>query len=710
MIQQNNDTTSLGGTASMQNFSIEMNESMFTMLTKNVYTDTVLAVMREWSTNAIDSCKAAGLPVKYKVHLPTLLNPSFSVRDYGTGLSDDEVKGLFSVLGASTKRESNEYNGTFGIGRMSGLAYSDSFTVDSYMNKHKYSYLVSTDSGIPQVISLGSVPTDEPNGLSLAVPVKPSDLSQFARKAVELYRFFDEQPETSQPLDYTRYQKTIEGKGWYIESSNVVDRYTNKLAVIMGNVAYIVECSHLKPELSKIINRASLRLEAPLGSVSITPGRESLSIDGPTLTYLNNRIADVITEIHASIDDKLDALKSGWERATKFNSIFDSLPYNLRKSKKYTPKEEESAYFAKNDGSKWERSGTYLIPGVMGNYGLTSSVYDSYRVTPKTPEGLNIKIITGTVIIIGDIRTNIKDVVVQYRSKTSTQTKFIVIRPQKWNSKQVSEFVSKAKKYLEAIGCEDYLLASEQLKDIPQSTSSSAASTARTATNFSPMVFNRTSKEIKVSRGVMLSQYDHTKIKTFYYVEMSSYDIKSMSKDRLSIYLRFVELYRKQTKDLHSFRIVGVPKTALPNIKGDSRFVPLEGSLTDLQDKVTIVDRSEVDKLKSTVGGWASLDEDLGLNDISSTPKELLEYVQTIKEFNKKYPKTHYTIPVHGINTIFSCKEILPDVKYRVEDIKEQYPSLLQMIGHDRVVPSEVIDRYLELEQFKKDNECNIPI
>lgn len=97
-----------------QSFTIEANESMFALLTSRVYNDTISAPIREWSTNAVDACLAAGIPAKFDVHLPTFEEPTFSVRDYGEGLPIDDIVGLFCTFGASTKRGSNRYNGTFG--------------------------------------------------------------------------------------------------------------------------------------------------------------------------------------------------------------------------------------------------------------------------------------------------------------------------------------------------------------------------------------------------------------------------------------------------------------------------------------------------------------------------------------------------------------------------------------------------------------------
>ena len=95
-------------------FTIETNASMFSLLTSKVYNDPMAAVIREWSTNAIDACIAANKPIDFEVHIPTATECYFSVRDYGTGLEADQLTTLFCTLGASTKRNSNAYNGTFG--------------------------------------------------------------------------------------------------------------------------------------------------------------------------------------------------------------------------------------------------------------------------------------------------------------------------------------------------------------------------------------------------------------------------------------------------------------------------------------------------------------------------------------------------------------------------------------------------------------------
>ena len=92
-------------------------------LLRNNYSNTSLAVIREITANAVDANKEANSTRKVEVKLPTTMNPTFSVRDYGSGLSQGDVFGLYSKYGKSTKRQSNNYIGAFGIGKFAPLSY-----------------------------------------------------------------------------------------------------------------------------------------------------------------------------------------------------------------------------------------------------------------------------------------------------------------------------------------------------------------------------------------------------------------------------------------------------------------------------------------------------------------------------------------------------------------------------------------------------------
>lgn len=277
-------------------FSIEMNASMFSMLTKNVYNNVILAPIREWSTNAIDACISAGITPHFDVQLPTASDPTFAVRDYGTGLPEQDLIGLFTVLGASTKRNSNEYNGTFGIGRLSALAYSTSFTVESYYQGTHYAYLISIKDGKPVYLKLSETPSSSPNGLRLSLAVQAHDINTFIKEATYLYQFFDVKPTTNIPLTYPEI--LLEGETWAITSGSFSPR------LVMGNVPYSVHAYGVPN---------GTYFKAPIGSVSITPGRESLTMDAKTEKFLSKLIDTARADMNATINAQLQAKTNLWE-------------------------------------------------------------------------------------------------------------------------------------------------------------------------------------------------------------------------------------------------------------------------------------------------------------------------------------------------------------------------------------------------------------
>ena len=79
---------------------------IMSILREGLYTDRVLAVLREYSANAWDAHRTSGkadLPIK--VTLPTDMNPTLVIRDWGTGMSEEDIFGVFTQYGESTKRE-----------------------------------------------------------------------------------------------------------------------------------------------------------------------------------------------------------------------------------------------------------------------------------------------------------------------------------------------------------------------------------------------------------------------------------------------------------------------------------------------------------------------------------------------------------------------------------------------------------------------------
>jgi HSP90 family molecular chaperone len=135
--------THSAGIKNESGFTIAQTSKMFKILSDSLYSDKVMAVIRELSTNAYDSHIASGNKNPFKVILPSAAKPNFVVRDYGTGLSQRDMESLYTTYGASNKNDSNDFVGCLGLGSKSPFAYTKSFTTSSYFNGQKYTYVAA---------------------------------------------------------------------------------------------------------------------------------------------------------------------------------------------------------------------------------------------------------------------------------------------------------------------------------------------------------------------------------------------------------------------------------------------------------------------------------------------------------------------------------------------------------------------------------------
>ena len=166
-------------------------------LLRNNYSNPQLAVIREITANGLDANIEAKSKRKVEISIPSRFNPNFCVRDFGSGLSQEDVFGLYSKYGKSTKRNSNSYIGAFGIGKFAPLSYGNNFTCVSFHGGKKTSYNVFVDENDDtKIVKLDEKPSSEPTGLSVEVAIGDSDINNFRDICKSFFKFFaeDEMP------------------------------------------------------------------------------------------------------------------------------------------------------------------------------------------------------------------------------------------------------------------------------------------------------------------------------------------------------------------------------------------------------------------------------------------------------------------------------------------------------------------------------------
>lgn len=300
-------------------FKIRSSPRAFSILSSNLYTNKIKAVIRELSCNALDSHVAAGkLNVPFDVHLPNSLEPWFSVTDYGLGLSREQTMDLYTTYFASTKSDSNDYIGALGLGSKSPFAYTTAFDVISNFNGECHSFCMFIDeAGEPSVASMGSVPTDACNGVTVKIPVKSSDFSNFSLNATEVFKWFSHKPVVSGNAYYTEKNSTItlSGNGWrLIEPENYYGH--NSAIALMGNVAYPINADNINTRFSNIA-RQPFVVDFNIGELDVAASRETLSYDPITTKVVEQRLQDIYTDLVSQVDKEFASCATVWDARVK---------------------------------------------------------------------------------------------------------------------------------------------------------------------------------------------------------------------------------------------------------------------------------------------------------------------------------------------------------------------------------------------------------
>lgn len=287
------------------------NVKVFQVLSSTLYSDKIGSIIRELSCNAWDAHKMLGKEnVPFEVRLPNDFSPSWSVRDFGPGLSHEDVLRIYIQYFESTKDDSNDMIGGFGLGSKSPYAYGDSYTVTSYFEGTKRVYSMTFDRRTEPTCRWlqdegGNPlwePTDEPNGLEVSVPVRREDFMTWASKSADFFARFDVPPKVTGNGAYKKPGREIvaQGNGWRILASDDVSLIPS---VIVGIVSYPIPdwskyatAAGLDTPAIRAFANVGLELDAPIGAVAVTPSRESLSMDEETIAYIGKRLRDFSQE------------------------------------------------------------------------------------------------------------------------------------------------------------------------------------------------------------------------------------------------------------------------------------------------------------------------------------------------------------------------------------------------------------------------------
>ena len=299
-------------------FRIRNSAKAFNILSSGLYANKIRAIVRELSTNAVDSHVAAGKSeTPFDVHLPNQLEPWFSIRDYGTGLSHEQVINIYTTYFESTKTASNEFVGCLGLGSKSPFAYTDNFTVTAIKDGRKGIYTAFiNEHGVPSIALMMEESTDEPSGVEVKFSVNDRwDFDKFRQEARNVYKWFKHRPVVSGSAEFKFADPEYSTKD-IVPGVHYTSDHQASYAV-MGNIAYPIEIPDADKslgELRKLLN-CGLVMEFAIGELDFQASREGLSYIPQTVAAIKAKLEAVNAQLAVHIAEEANKIENLWSRA-----------------------------------------------------------------------------------------------------------------------------------------------------------------------------------------------------------------------------------------------------------------------------------------------------------------------------------------------------------------------------------------------------------
>lgn len=425
-----------------------LNATSFNHIINSLYKNPLGAIIRELTTNALESHMVAKTNRKVAIQLPTTLDQSLVIRDFGTGLDDEEVQKYLNTLFSTSKDKDNNLMGGFGLGSKSPLALVDTFNIISIKNGLKNNYAWIKEPGkLPSLVHLDDEEdrnerTTEDDGIKIVIPLGSSTkISQtFLQSKVEeearrqLLGFsnqimFVDNINEKHYADLNDITDTIikeklvldlDHVSLYKKDPNTNYPHSNTMLIMIGGVNYpFADCYRIYVRsLSKyFINAESdyiMCLKAPIGALELPMSREEILTTAHNEQVLQKAAADAGVDIakhikslnidlDVSLSDFYKQLKTINGTKTNGSAKTNGVQFNLQVSQQTFELKDKALvalntrlngnYPKLNVGNLLgERMPSNLLQTLTSDGKVTVNVYDKHGTREKTSNGYGMYI------------------------------------------------------------------------------------------------------------------------------------------------------------------------------------------------------------------------------------------------------------------------------------------------------------------------------
>lgn len=304
--------------------TLSANAKAFKIIFGQIYPDIIKAIVRELFTNAWDSQKVNGnLDKPIDIHLPTEWEPYFSIRDYGTGMTPQLIDEVYSRVFESSKDDSNEEAGMFGMGSKTPLGYTDSFAITSFVDGVYYAYDMYIDGAGEPIIALKATgETTEPNGVEVSVGVLRSDFDTFKNHA-EIFA-----GNAGTPININRKRAVALYKDMITHPDWVITNAHHSAMIRMGCVVYAIDSSLItrnkdyeqRSRLNNILSMP-LILDFDIGDFDVVGSREDIIYTDESIARIEARLEQVLNDVPSLIQARINKATCFGEAYSTFKEM-----------------------------------------------------------------------------------------------------------------------------------------------------------------------------------------------------------------------------------------------------------------------------------------------------------------------------------------------------------------------------------------------------
>jgi hypothetical protein len=276
-------------------------------LLQSPYSNPIESIIRETATNSWDAHKEAGVEEPIMVMFDYTPSEGYSVSfvDNGIGMSPDRIKNVYTKYLKSTKTDTNDLVGYFGIGSKSPLSYVDEYYLTTRYDGIEYQYMIRKgDDGFPVLDPLDDpMPTSDRNGTTVKMFIASiDDLILFEKGIHNQLKYFSHLyvVDNSQVMNLGQLNdfKIVEGKNFIFRRDDDASTKRSDLELVIGEVRYPIDWKAIDMAPIAFNGNFSLAAKFKIGELPVTLTRESVKYNLSTKKIVRDRIDQCMKEFH----------------------------------------------------------------------------------------------------------------------------------------------------------------------------------------------------------------------------------------------------------------------------------------------------------------------------------------------------------------------------------------------------------------------------